>query len=95
MLEPRGWHSRGYLPHFDDGRSIQTVTYRLTDALPAAVLARLEEQMLDDEKRRLALEHYVDAGHGSCLLRESAAAQAVLDTWKHSDGVEFRLTRGS
>jgi putative transposase len=85
------WHSRGYLPHFDDGRSIQTITYRLGDSLPAHVLAQLEEQTLDDDKRRAAIEHYLDAGHGSCVLREPANAQTVLDTWLHSNGDRFQL----
>ncbi|MBI4625006.1 MAG: transposase [Verrucomicrobia bacterium] len=91
MPEPRGWHSRGYLPHYDDGRSIQTITYRLADSLPAHVLAQLEEQTLDDDKRRAAIEHYLDAGHGSCILREPTNAQIVLDTWRHFDGVEYQL----
>ncbi|MFM2091811.1 MAG: hypothetical protein RLZZ127_2300, partial [Planctomycetota bacterium] len=35
-----GWHSRGYLPHFDTARVIQSITYRLADSLPADVLRR-------------------------------------------------------
>ena len=34
----RGWHSRRYLPHFDEGGLVQMVTYRLADALPDAPL---------------------------------------------------------
>ena len=46
---PRGWYSRGYLPHFDDGEKLQSITYRLADALPAAVVDKLEEQALGDD----------------------------------------------
>jgi hypothetical protein len=31
---PLGWHSRGYLPHFDGGELAQFITFRLHDALP-------------------------------------------------------------
>jgi REP element-mobilizing transposase RayT len=91
MPESRGWHTRGYLPHFDDGKKIQSITYRLADALPADVVAKLEEQALDDAKRRAAIEHYLDAGHGSCVLREAKNAEAVLAAWRHFDGVQYWL----
>ena len=41
MPEAPGWHSRGYLPHYDDGVSLQAVTYRLADALPAEAVGKL------------------------------------------------------
>jgi putative transposase len=30
----KGWHSRGYLPHFDSMDTVQFVTFRLADSLP-------------------------------------------------------------
>src|SRR5438093_527101 len=91
MSETRGWHSRGYLPHYDDGRAIQTIGYRLIDSLSAEVVAQLEEQTLDDEKRRAAIEHYLDTGYGSCVLKERDAAQAVIDSWRHRAETDYRL----
>ena len=39
-LREAGWHTRGYLPHFD-GRTIpQFITLRLFDSVPDAVLQR-------------------------------------------------------
>ena len=32
--EPIGWHSRGYLPHFDAGEVFQSITFRLYDSMP-------------------------------------------------------------
>jgi len=32
----KGWYTRGYLPHFDKPGTIQMVTFRLDDALPAS-----------------------------------------------------------
>jgi REP element-mobilizing transposase RayT len=91
MSDPLGWHSRGYLPHYDDGHAIQTITYRLADSLPANTVRQLEEQALDDEKRRAAIEAYLDSGYGSCVLREPDNARAVVDSWRHADGDEYQL----
>jgi putative transposase len=89
--EPPGWHSRGYLPHYDDGAALQAITYRLWDALPADVVAKLEEQALDDAKRRVALERYLDAGHGSCALLRHGNAKIVVDGWRHFEEERYRL----
>lgn len=44
--EPRGWYSRGYLPHFDAGETrTQFITCRLYDSLPQNVLARIKEEI--------------------------------------------------
>ena len=91
MTFPQGWHLRGYLPHYDDGRSIQSITYRLIDSLPAEVVIKLREQNLDDEAQRVEIEKYLDAGLGSCVLREAGNAQAVIDAWKHHEGVAYHL----
>jgi putative DNA methylase len=41
----RGWHSRGYLPHFDGGSVPQSVTLRLAGSLPAALLQQWREEL--------------------------------------------------
>ena len=94
---PRGWHSRGYLPHFDSNEVIQHVTFHLADSLPKEVVAQLvvEIQQLDSEhqkieKRRL-LEALVDAGHGACWLRRPDCAQVVQDALLHFDGDRYRI----
>ena len=59
--EPRGWHYRGYLPHFDGGEIAQFVTFRVADGLrgdplPDPRLAKVVEGALvhfDEERYRL------------------------------------------
>ena len=34
MTQAKGWHGRGYLPHFDSPETVQFVTFRLADSLP-------------------------------------------------------------
>ena len=41
----RGWHSRGYLPHFDGGEIAQAITFRLGDSLPQTVLKAGREEL--------------------------------------------------
>jgi len=44
-FRPRGWHCRGFLPHFDGGQIAQTITFRLADSLPNKILARWEREL--------------------------------------------------
>jgi hypothetical protein len=39
LKPPRGWHSRGYHPHLDTPGVVQSITFRLADSVPAALLA--------------------------------------------------------
>ena len=69
------WHSRGYLPHLESSALTQHVTFRLADSLPQEVLRRLQAEVKllaaknQDAELRKRLEGWIDAGHGSCVLR--------------------------
>lgn len=102
MDEPfrhKGWHSRGYLPHLDAPGEIQALTFRLADALPAAVVLRWKRELelgeLDEKGREKQLHRlvarYEDAGHGSCLLREPPHAEIMQMALLHFDGQRYRL----
>ena len=78
MVEPKGWHSRGYLPHLDQPGLLQFITFRLSDSLPAAVLHRLAAETTDDEaERHRLIDGYLDAGQGACWLRRPEIATLV------------------
>ena len=92
----RGWHARGYLPHFESTGVIQMVTYRQADALPKDVMEDLRRECDDlgdntDIRFRKRLEEWLDAGHGSCALNQPECAELVVDAWKHFDGERYRL----
>ncbi len=95
LREP--WHSRGYLPHFDGREVTQHVTFHLADSLPQAVVERIEDETrilpADQQsiERRKRSEDWIDAGHGSCVLREPAVAAMVQDALLHFDGLRYRL----
>jgi putative DNA methylase len=92
-----GWHSRGYLPHWEAGEMPQSLTFRLHDSLPRALrehwrveLAHLgeAEQQLERRKR---LEAALDAGHGACFLQQPDIAALVENALLYFDGERYRL----
>ena len=96
--EPRGWYSRGYLPHFDAGETrTQFITCRLHDSLPQNVLSRIKEEI---EKRKpesiprevfILAEKYLDKGYGQCFLRNRSVAEIVRDSLHRYDGERYKL----
>ena len=92
-----GWHSRGYLPHFDGGEREQTVTFRLFDSMPQEVLERWKEELAHlpsadyDLERRKRIDAYLDRGYGSCYLREDRIAKMVQEALLHFDGERYVL----
>jgi len=97
--QPRGWHSRGYLPHFDGGEITQFVTIRLFDSVPAHVVQRwkseLEQAESDTALRTVLLyrklESFADQGHGECWLKNESVAALVESALLHFDGDRYRM----
>src|SRR2546426_9262379 len=75
----RGWHERGYLPHFDAPHVTQFVTFMLDDAFPVTRRAEWEPVLREpnESTRRRKLEEWLDRGHGQCRLRQPAPAACV------------------
>lgn len=86
MAQAKGWHSRGYLPHFDSPETVQFVAFRLADSLPAAVAQALHRE--DDVHR---VDRDLDAGLGACWLGRTEIASLVQDALLHFDGQRYRL----
>jgi REP element-mobilizing transposase RayT len=92
-----GWHSRGYLPHFDGGELAQFITFRLHDSLPREVLVRWKEELKFEHSAeaesmmRRRIEAYLDQGHGSCFLRNSDLAEMVQNALLFHDQTKYRL----
>jgi hypothetical protein len=67
----KGWHTRGYLPHFDQPGVLQTVTFRLADAMPSSLRHEWEGLLAieDPREQRTKLESYLDfAAPASCAI---------------------------
>jgi putative transposase len=87
MPQPKGWHSRGYLPHFDSPETVQFVTFRLADSLPKAVAEMLMHR--EDDVHRI--DRDLDTGLGACWLRRAEIASLVQNALLHFDGQRYRL----
>lgn len=85
-----GWHSRGYLPHFDGGQQPQFVTFRLFDSMPQSLLNKWRDSVTDDAKFRKKIEVYLDSGNGHCWLAQSEIALIVQETLLFKDDREYR-----
>ena len=94
---PRGWHSRGYLPHRDELHLLQSITFRLADSLPQSKLRQLEEIVAalptdqQANRKRVQIESWLDAGMGSCALRNPNVAAMVQTALLRFDGERYRL----
>ena len=60
-----GWHSRGYLPHFDSVNVSQHVTFHLSDSLPQTVLQRLDAELKSFPKAKRDIERRKRSRRGS------------------------------
>jgi len=93
--DPRYWHSRGFLPHFDKDGYTQFMTFRLADSVPQAVLenwrAELERGDISDADFRRRVEYYLDQNYGEGSLRIAAIADTLQETLLKWDGTRYKL----
>jgi REP element-mobilizing transposase RayT len=95
------WYSRGYLPRCDATDKIQSISYRLYDAVPQAKVEswRLELEITADmpqlDVRQIELRRriakYEDIGCGVCWLRKPVLAGIVEENLLHFDGQRYHL----
>ena len=72
--EPKGWHSRGFLPHFDSPARVQHIVFRTKGSLPAAVLAAMPA---NGPERAQELDVWLDRGDGAAINRLNGTMGAV------------------
>ncbi|MCC6451700.1 MAG: transposase [Acidobacteria bacterium] len=93
--DPRYWHSRGYLPHFDQDGFTQFVTFRLADSVPQLVLDRWHTELksgeISDAGVRRRIEYYLDQNYGESWLRAPEIANILQETLLKWDGERYRL----
>ena len=77
------WHSRGYLPHFEQEGAVQSVTFRFADSLPNGCGKAADPRKIVNEE--------LDRGRGACLLSIPAIAELMVEILLHFDGVRYRL----
>jgi REP element-mobilizing transposase RayT len=101
--ELRGWHSRGYLPHFDAGDVPQSITFRLAESIPTSLHQQWREELglgarlsrppsssaAAEERRRI--ETYLNQGIGPLWLSDPRIGSLVESALLFFDGARYRL----
>jgi putative DNA methylase len=95
--EPRGWHSRGYLPHFDVEEVFQSITFRLHDSMPQNLINRWRCELAREREDigdalRWQIESYLDQGYGACYLADPRIASIIENSLLHFDEERYRLS---
>ncbi len=89
------WHSRGYIPHWERGEIVQSITFRLANSLPREVLERWEDELASlprekaEVRRRARIEAALDRGDGEALLL-GEVAELIEDAFLYFDGERYR-----
>jgi REP element-mobilizing transposase RayT len=86
-----GWHSRGYLPHFDSPESPQFLTFRLFDSMPVELLDGWRKESYSHSQFRQKIEKYLDAGYGNCWLRRSDVGSMVCASLRFHHAKKYDL----
>src|SRR5688572_22912411 len=91
------WHSRGYLPHFDEPGLVQSITFRLYDSVPREVLQQWQSELgwheamhagdLRSVELRKRIARFEDQGRGQCWLQMPAVGGMVERALLHFDGI--------
>jgi REP element-mobilizing transposase RayT len=96
-LRAAGWHSRGYLPHFDGRELPQFITLHLADSVPMKVIAAWKQELTsknsaqDKMVLQSRIERYADAGYGKAYLKDRRLAEMVQEALLGDDGKKYRL----
>ncbi len=81
------------MPHFDGGEILQFITFRLFDSLQKEVLEKWRDEIMDESgivEFRKKIESYLDAGVGSCFLKDNVA-QIVRDCLIYYHEKKYKL----
>ncbi len=87
MTQSKGWHGRGYLPHFDSPETVQFPTFRLADSMPQGRI----EAMRSQPNSALLIDKELDVGLGACWLRNPEIAKLTEEALLHFDGKHHRM----
>ena len=97
--DPRYWHSRGYLPHFDAEGFTQFITFRLADSVPQTVSEKwrieLDSGDINDTDFRRRIEYYLDQNYGSAHLRDHRVQRSFKTRCSNGTPKNTGLFRGS
>jgi REP element-mobilizing transposase RayT len=89
----KGWHSRGYIPHYDRPGVEQVITIRIKDSLPSTMLEKYDDQLakLSGTDRCRFFDRQLDKSYGACYLKDPEIAGVVEETILHFENERYDL----
>jgi putative transposase len=101
LSELTAWRSRSYIPHFNRPNLIQSITFRLEDAVPKTVIDQWKRELewsngipATDPRQidlRKKIAKYEDAGYGACWLRNEKIAEIAEQAILFHDSERYRV----
>jgi putative transposase len=89
MIELKGWHSRGYLPHFDAKGVVQHIVLNTANALAPEFFESLSN--LEPSEKRRRIDAALDASSRGRVFENTRFAFALETQLRHFDGVRYDL----
>jgi REP element-mobilizing transposase RayT len=84
-----GWHSRGYLPHFDANTLVQHVIFRTRGALPDHLVHPRPDELLIDRVKRI--DAALDDSREGQIFASPKNANIMQEVLKFFDGRRYDL----
>ncbi len=99
----KGWYKRKYLPHYDQERIYQHITFRLFDSVPKSQIEKWKnvllasKSMIDDSELGLQIKlqakitEFEDKGFGNCYLQNSQVRHIVENSLLFFNEKRYKL----
>jgi REP element-mobilizing transposase RayT len=84
----KGWHSRGYLPHFDSPECLQHLVFRTAGSLPRHIANEISGTA---EQRRKIYDELLDQSPLDHVLISKNAADIMVETLLYHHEKKYRL----
>src|SRR5690554_2869548 len=101
MNNIKGWHSRGYLPHYDCDNMYQFITFRLFDSVPKEKINIWKDELNFSDGKKVNTEEYLelqsrilkyeDNGYGVCFLKDKLIKDLVENALKFHHNKKYEL----
>ncbi len=100
--ELKGYYKRSGIPHYDNDKVYQFITFRLHDSIPQQVIEykkselaimkkSIDKNSCEYERLQQFLHRYEDNGYGQCYLKNPKVYEIVENALKYFDKVRYDL----
>jgi REP element-mobilizing transposase RayT len=88
-MATKGWHSRGYIPHFDAAGMVQHIVLCTANSVPTDALKVIEGETVSARKSRI--DAALDQSLSGFVFDDQRAAQIMVHALRHFCGSRYDL----